>query len=298
MSFGRLPRDVEPREPHLRRLLSYVWWPTLFVLSTCSVYGGMRLGHPIVAFNLTYLALALVVGLLERVMPHQRAWLRNDGQIGADLLHTLLNKGVAQIIITVAVFLGVADWLNLGGAGVWPNGWPLLLQTALGLLIAEAGLYWKHRMAHESPWLWRFHAVHHSMTRLWFFNTGRFHLVDTVTGLVVGMPVLLLLGAPHDVLILVSAITAIIGILTHCNIEMRCGLLNYVFNTPSLHRWHHSKVPDEGNRNYGENLMLLDLLFGTFYLPARQPPLDIGIRHPMPPTFLGQLTAPFTIRPL
>jgi sterol desaturase/sphingolipid hydroxylase (fatty acid hydroxylase superfamily) len=290
------------REPPLRRSLSYVWWPALFGGAVAAVYAGMLRGHPILAFNLTYLGLALVVGVLERVMPHRRAWLRNDGQITADLAHTLLNKSVAQVIIAVAVFLGIADWLRLGGAGmwllVWPSGWPLALQTALGLVIAEAGLYWKHRLAHEWPMLWRFHAVHHSTTRLWFFNTGRFHLVDTVTGLAVGMPALLLLGAPQDVLILVSAVTAFVGILTHCNIEMRCGWLNYVFNTPSLHRWHHSKVPDEGNRNYGENLMLFDLMLGTFYLPARQPPRDIGIRHAMPPTFLGQLTAPFTIRPL
>ena len=282
----------------MRRSLSYVLWPALLVLSIGLVYAGMRLGHPILAFNLTYLVLAAVLGVLERIMPHSRAWLRNDGQIGVDLLHTLLNKGVAQIVITVAVFSGIADWLSLGGGGIWPATWPLALQTVLGLLIVEGGLYWKHRLSHEAPLLWRFHAVHHSMTRLWFFNTGKFHLVDTVTGLAVGMPVLLLFGATQDVMILVSAITAIIGMLTHCNVEMRCGPLNYVFNTPALHRWHHSKVPHEGNRNYGENLMLLDLIFGTFYLPAHRPPLDIGIRYPMPPTFLGQLKAPFIARPL
>ncbi|MBV8165472.1 MAG: sterol desaturase family protein, partial [Alphaproteobacteria bacterium] len=218
---------------------------------------------------------------------------RNDGQIGPDLAHTLLNKGVAQVIIAVVVFLGIADWLSPAGGGLWPTAWPIAAQTALGLVVAEAGLYWKHRLAHEWPVLWRFHAVHHSVTRLWFFNTGRFHLVDTVTGLAVGMPVLLALGAPREVLILVSAITAIIGLLTHCNVEMRCGWLSYVFNTPTLHRWHHSQEPQEGNRNYGENLMLFDLMFGTFLLPARRPPRDIGIRQPMPATFWGQLAAPF-----
>ena len=171
-------------------------------------------------------------------------------------------------------------------------------QTALGLVLAETGLYWKHRLAHEWPVLWRFHAVHHSVTRLWFLNTGRFHLVDTLTGLAVAMPLLLLLGAPSDVMILVSAITAIVGILTHANVEMRCGVLNHVFNTPELHRWHHSKVPAEGNRNYGENLMLFDQLFGTFFLPERRPPSNIGIGHDMPATFWGQLKAPFGPSPL
>jgi sterol desaturase/sphingolipid hydroxylase (fatty acid hydroxylase superfamily) len=258
----------------------------------------MNTGHGVLAFNITYLMLAVTVALLERVMPHERAWLENDGQMRADLAHTVLNKGFAQVLITFIVFMGIADRLAPVDDGIWPIGLPLTLQIVLGLVIAEAGLYWKHRLAHEWPWLWRFHAVHHSVTRLWFFNTGRFHLVDTVTGLMVGMPILLILGAPQDVLLMVSATTAIIGMLTHCNIEMRCGVLNYLFNTPSLHRWHHSKVLEEGNRNYGENLVLFDQLFGTFYNSPRRPPRDIGIVHAMPETFLGQLKIPFTSQPL
>jgi len=262
------------------------------------IYLGMRTGHDVLVFNLTYLGFALTVALIERAMPHEAQWLENDGQMGPDLAHTVLNKGLAQVIITVVTFMGIADWLAPTGPGIWPGTLPLLVQLALGLAIVEFGLYWKHRLAHEWPWLWRFHAVHHSVTRLWFFNTGRFHVVDTVTGLAVGMPVLLLLGAPKDVLLLVSAATAIIGMLTHCNIEMRCGPLNYVFNTPELHRWHHSKDLSEGNRNYGENLMLFDQIFGTFYNSPRRPPVDIGIGHPMPPTFFGQLKIPFTSAPL
>ena len=283
----------------MRRLLSCIWWPLLFCGSVGLIYAGMRTGHDVAAFNITYLTLALSIALLERVMPHEKAWLENDGQMGPDLAHTLLNKGIAQVIITFVAFMGIADALAPTGASLWPAEWPLTVQTALGLVIVEFGLYWKHRLAHEWPWLWRFHAVHHSVTRLWFFNTGRFHLVDTMTGLMVGMPVLLLLGAPRDVLLMVRAITAVVGMLTHCNIEMRCGPLNYIFNTPTLHRWHHSKVLAEGNRNYGENLVLFDLIFGSYFNASdRRPPRDIGIQHDMPTTFLGQLKVPFTSQPL
>lgn len=282
----------------LRRLLSHLLWPVLLAGAVGATYAGMRADNGVVAFNVTYLILALILGLLERVMPHERTWLKNDGQMLPDLAHTIMNKGAAQTIITVITFMGIADWLAPRGGGWWPVQWPLALQTALGLVVVEGGLYWKHRLSHEWPPLWRFHAVHHSVGRLWFFNTGRFHVVDTVLALAVGMPVLLLLGAPREVLLLTSAITAFIGILTHCNVEMRCGVLDYVFNTPTLHRWHHSKKPEEGNRNYGENLMLFDLLFGTFHNPPRRPPADIGIRYPMPKTFLRQLQIPFTRQPL
>jgi ornithine lipid hydroxylase len=282
----------------MRRVLSYVWWPALFALSVGATYLGVRAGYPVLVFNLTYVALAVAIALLERAMPHEVAWLANDGQVVPDIAHTLLNKGVAQVIVVLFAVMGFAQLVAPSQSGWWPHHWPLVAQTALGLVLAEAGLYWKHRIAHEWPPLWRFHAVHHSVTRLWFLNTGRFHLVDTLTGLAVAMPLLLLLGAPHEAMIMVSAITAIIGVLTHSNVEMRCGVLNYVFNTPELHRWHHSKATLEGNRNYGENLMLFDQVFGTFFLPSRRPPVDIGIRHPMPVSFWGQLKAPFGQVPL
>jgi sterol desaturase/sphingolipid hydroxylase (fatty acid hydroxylase superfamily) len=282
----------------MRTALSYVWWPLLFAAPVAAVTYGLEIGQAVLVFNVAYVALAVAIALLERTFPHEEAWLKNDGQVIPDIAHTLLNKGVAQVIVILVTFMGIAELASPDAGALWPGNLPFALQTILGLVIAEFGLYWKHRLAHEWPPLWRFHAVHHSVTRLWFLNTGRFHLVDTLTGLAVAMPVLLLLGAPKDVLIMVSAITAIVGILTHSNIEMRCGVLNLVFNTPQLHRWHHSKVLAEGNRNYGENLVLFDQLFGTYFNAARRPPVDIGISQPMPKTFLGQLAIPFTRAPL
>jgi sterol desaturase/sphingolipid hydroxylase (fatty acid hydroxylase superfamily) len=275
-----------------------VWWPLLLAASIAAVAYGLAIGHAVLVFNIAYIALAIAIALLERTFPHEEAWLKNDGQVIPDVSHTLLNKGVAQVIVVLVTFMGLAELASPAAGSLWPESLPFALQTILGLAIAEFGLYWKHRLAHEWPPLWRFHAVHHSVTRLWFLNTGRFHLVDTLTGLAVAMPVLLLLGAPKDVLIMVSAITAFVGILTHSNVEMRCGVLNLVFNTPELHRWHHSKVLAEGNRNYGENLMLFDQLFGTYFNAARRPPADIGIAQPMPSTFWGQLAIPFTRAPL
>jgi sterol desaturase/sphingolipid hydroxylase (fatty acid hydroxylase superfamily) len=170
----------------------------------------------------------------------------------------------------------------------------MFFQVVLALVVAEFGLYWAHRVAHEWMPLWRFHAVHHSAKKLWFFNTGRFHFIDTFKSIVFTVPCTALVGAPGPVMVWVGGITAFIGILTHCNIRMRFGWLNYIFNTPGLHRWHHSMDLREGNKNYGENLVLWDLIFRTYFNDhARRPPSEIGIRDAMPPTFFGQLAAPF-----
>lgn len=273
--------------------LSFLLWPV--ILSTCIYVTalGLAADHAALYFNITYICLALGLFTLERLMPHERKWLQNDGQMAADLAHTLLNKGFVQILVIVGLTIGIAEVAASKGGGLWPAHWPIAFQIILGLVIAEAGLYAAHRVAHEWPLLWRFHAVHHSAPRLWFFNTGRFHVVDTVTSILLSQPLLFLAGAPSDIFIWVTSITAFIGMLTHCNIEMRFGPLNYVFNTPAVHRWHHSRIPAEGNSNYGENLMLFDVLLRTFYCPKRRPPANIGINDPMPTKFLGQVSHPF-----
>ena len=278
----------------MRILLSCLLWPGLLGLCVAATAAGIAAGHGFLVFNCAYLSLALCLFLLERALPHERAWLENCGQIPVDLAHTLLSKSVVQVVLAVGTAMGLAELLVSSDAGgIWPSDWPLAAQVALGLVIAEFGLYWAHRLAHEWPLLWRFHAIHHSATRLWFFNTGRFHLVDTAVSILISQPLLMLAGAPKEIFIWVSAMTAFIGMLTHCNVEMRFGPLNYLFNTPALHRWHHSMELREGNRNYGENLILFDLLFGTYFNEDRRPPAVIGIREAMPRSFLGQIAAPF-----
>jgi len=282
-------------QPEMTPFLRYASWPLLLLGAIALTELGRRwLGLPLVAVaGGVYLLFALAIFFLERRLPFEPRWLEDDGHMPADLAHTLLNKGSVEILLMLAGVLGLAELIASDGSGPWPADWPLVLQVALGLVVAEAGLYVAHRLGHEIPLLWRVHAVHHSVTRLWFFNTGRFHVIDTVKSIALSQPLLYLAGAPLEVFQWVGLFTAYVGMLTHCNVDMRVGPLNYVFNSPQLHRWHHSMDAREGNRNYGENLMLYDLLFATFFLPDRRPPATIGIREPMPASFLGQLAQPF-----
>jgi sterol desaturase/sphingolipid hydroxylase (fatty acid hydroxylase superfamily) len=64
-----------------------------------------------------------------------------------------------------------------------------------------------------------------------------------------------------------------------------------------LHRWHHSRLLRESNTNYGQNLIVWDIVFGTRFLPAdREPPEDIGIADMpnFPMDYFGQLLSPIT----
>jgi sterol desaturase/sphingolipid hydroxylase (fatty acid hydroxylase superfamily) len=77
---------------------------------------------------------------------------------------------------------------------------------------------------------------------------------------------------------------------------VRLGALNRIFSMAEPHRWHHSRSLLEANTNYGSNLTVWDVVFGTFFLPHdREPPTAIGIADlpDFPAGYLDQLAAPF-----
>ena len=281
----------------LRTAIAWTAWPGLLAICIAISAYGFAVDHPALFFNVAYAFLAVCLFTLEQTMPHERAWNENDGQTFANIAHTLTSKGVVQSLVVFSAVIGLTVYITPvtePGYGIWPRSWPMTAQVLLAVVVAEFGFYWAHRVAHEWPWLWRFHAVHHSVTRLWIVNTGRFHFVDSFKSILIGMAILLALGAPMEVLTWLSAITAFIGMMTHCNVDMRFGALSWWFNTPELHRWHHSKDLREGNKNYSENIMLWDHVFGTYYNSRDyRPPADIGIKEAMPPGFVQQLVWPF-----
>ncbi len=287
----------------LKRLLPPVAWPALLSASLFLTWLGFQAGFdPEMVVLVVYLMLALAILGLEWLMPHERSWQTSDGQTGNDLLHTVFGSAVPEFLakgLVILLFSNLAMHMATGSPGsLWPRDWFFPVQVALAVFVADFGLYWAHRLGHEWMLFWRFHALHHSPPRLWFINTGRFHFVDSFKSTVFGMPLLILLNPPTEIIFWYVACLNYVGILSHCNIELRPGILNYIFNTPGVHRWHHSRKLAESNHNYGEILMLWDLIFGTHFLPKHRPPADLGIDYVVPSGFLAQLAFPFTMREL
>jgi sterol desaturase/sphingolipid hydroxylase (fatty acid hydroxylase superfamily) len=282
--------------------LSYAAWPGLFAICMAVTAYGFSIGHTVLYFNFAYLFLIVSLFFLESYMPHEQEWKHSDGQVLADLGHTLSSKGTVQLIILFSGLIGLSEYIKPMtepvSFGIWPRAWPLWIQVVMGVAIADLPLYWAHRLGHEWGLMWRFHSVHHSVQKLWIINTGRFHFMDSLIKIVVSMALLMALGAPMEVVQWLAAVTAFIGMLTHCNVEMRFGFLSWWFNTPELHRWHHSRKLKESNKNYCENVMIWDHVFGTYFRePARRPPANIGISHFMPPKFRHQIIWPFLSEP-
>lgn len=285
----------------LYAVVSCLLWPILFCSGLAGAYFAFQSPARLFWFNVVYLSVVALIALFERLMPYEETWLKKDGETFNDVAHTLLNKGGVQVAAAIGTSFPmavamVAQPVLVSPAHLWPDQWPLALQVILGLIIAELGLYAAHRLAHENLSLWRFHALHHSVERLWVINTGRFHVVDSLIKISLSQIPLYLLGAPLSVFLWISAVTAFIGLLTHCNIDVRTGPLDWILSTPRLHRWHHSRLLAEGNTNYGENLVLWDQILGTYYNPPRPSSIDIGISGRVAKGFFAQLVQPFSAK--
>jgi sterol desaturase/sphingolipid hydroxylase (fatty acid hydroxylase superfamily) len=244
----------------------------------------------------------LLVLVLERVFPYQKSWLHSTGDLQVDVGFALVDSVWLELIRPLILAGGVVGggWLAARvGADLWPHGWPLLAQLLLALVYAEFFKYWVHRWEHEVDLLWRLHATHHSVPRLYFLNAARFHPLDIGLDTLVGAGSLALLGCPESMMALFFLVATVHGFFQHANLQIRCGPLNWFFSMAELHRWHHSPVTAEANHNYGQNLIVWDVVFGTRWLPAdRKPPAEVGLDNlpRFPTTLLGQLASPFRWR--
>ena len=284
----------------LERVVSVSVFPVVFGGSLLCALALMRRGmEPNLAVAGPTLVPAGIVLVLERLFPHHRSWLRNHGDLGVDVAYLAwsgLFAGLAQAGIYLAI-APAAVWLSARvGAPLWPQAWPWLAQLVLALVVAELPKYWFHRLEHEHDFLWRIHATHHSVPRLYWVNAARFHPLDIAIDTGLGLTVLVLLGCGGPVIALFLLVSAVHGYFQHANVELRLGPLNWFFSMAELHRWHHSKTVREANHNYGQNLIVWDWVFGTRFLPSdREPPEETGLADlpAFPTTFWAQQLSPF-----
>jgi len=268
-----------------------------------SVGGGIALmnrgNSPEAVTGWIIFASYLGVALLERLFPLHPEWSRSHGDVRTDIAlavtNGVVNLGAQPLVLAGSV--GIATWAsaNYGGT-IWPNEWPLVVQIFPALILAELVEYTCHRAMHEVPWLWRFHAPHHSARRLYWLNALRFHPADIFLVGPGKLIPLAALGADGRVLALVLIFSAVHGVYQHANLPCRLGALNWIFSMAELHRWHHSPLTAEANHNYGGNLIFWDIVFGTRWLPKdREPPTSTGIADlpNFPDGYVAVIAAPF-----
>jgi sterol desaturase/sphingolipid hydroxylase (fatty acid hydroxylase superfamily) len=254
--------------------------------------------HEFVGFVVVFLFGFILIPIFERIYPYRQRWNTADGDLKTDLVNLFVNIGITSLekpILTALLIAASGVMAAQTNVSVWPSNWPLIAQLFLMLLIAEFGRYWVHFAAHKVPALWRLHANHHSPNRLYFLNAARFHPIEKFIFQIPEVVPFILLGTNIETLTLYFVFNSLHGLFQHSNIKLQLGFLNYVFSMTELHRWHHSKNIDESDRNFGNNLIIWYIVFGTFFYPRNPQVGEVGLNNPdYPKSYVKQITAPFS----
>ena len=232
----------------------------------------------------------------ETYFPHRREWKPSTNEVRTDLTFLTIIQIGLPLLISLIITPTLTRLLTIRGVtdSIWPHHFPVWAQVILMLLISDFLRYWLHRAFHKYTPMWRFHAVHHSPHRLYWLNVGRFHPIEkTVQYLFDALP-FVLIAVSTEVLAAYLVFYAVNGFYQHSNCEVRLGPLNYIVSGPELHRWHHSELIEESDNNYGNNLIIWDILFRTRFLPKDREVGTLGLINRNYPTgFVEQMKTPF-----
>ena len=239
--------------------------------------------------------LALIFIPLEKIFPKRRTQIILRPEWQTDLIYFCIGHFFIQIIALVAItpaalFFG---WINLGLLRNVVSTWPFLLQFFCALFLTDLAQYTMHRFFHLNRIAWRFHAIHHSIKSLDWLAGSRLHLIDIFVTRAFAFIPLYVMGFSEKVTVTVVIFIAFQAVFIHSNTNLNFGFLKYIFATPQYHHWHHSDDPKTYNKNFAVHLPLIDLMFGTYYLPGNEWPAGYGIQETLPTGYLGQLRHPF-----
>jgi len=224
--------------------------------------------------------------LLTPVVPRKslRTW----------LMHYQLNMllgvsfAVAGAISAMAIsalshhfHLGIIDLRFAAGHGAWAVVGVFMLST----LICDFFYYWYHRSLHTFPVLWQIHKLHHMDPQMDVVTVGRQNWIEGFTHTLFAITLPALLFKLDQVNFFDAGVTgATIGIVASCwgpffhaNVKLHLGKAAVLLQAPQLHRIHHSRLPQHQDKNFVNYFPIWDLLFGTYYRPARDeyPPTGV-----------------------
>ena len=234
--------------------------------------------------------------ILARLMPCNPGmypWKSVRGLVTDAIYWFMMPLFLSQVRIYM-VAIGIAVLYRGAEPDLLPvKDWPLWLQAVVILLLQDVILYWIHRLFH-SPLAWKFHAVHHSPHVLDWMSTMRTHPVNYVLEFTLADVIVVLLGFSVPALLALAAINTAYSSMVHANLNWTFGPLRHVFASPVFHRWHHTTQEAGLDKNFASTFPFLDVLFGTFYMPAGKLPEQFGNGDAdFPEDFLGQLVYPF-----
>jgi sterol desaturase/sphingolipid hydroxylase (fatty acid hydroxylase superfamily) len=244
----------------------------------------------IYAAALLFPSLVLLAGcsLIERLVADERPPRASDHFIWVVQFVFAVSVLAASALISMAN-LAPDPLVQLEPRSDSYGDWALYMLAYLpALLLWEIGYYWLHRAQHHFPWLWKFHAVHHSQHDLDVAH-GLTHPFEHVTRIVLGSMVLgFLVRFDLTALYLFVALIALQSKTAHMRAPIHFGRLGGILLADNRYHFiHHSRDPADFNTNFSDRFPFIDMMFGTYRAPRPVLP-QTGLLDRAPPATLAQ----------
>ena len=172
---------------------------------------------------------------------------------------------------------------------------PWIVQFFLAVVIADLAEYFVHLALHKVPFLWRFHAIHHSSKALDWIAGSRSHFVDDtlVRGFIL---VPLMFGFSQSIIFAYLIFVTLHATWTHCNFGPNAKWLEKYLVMPRYHHWHHTSQKEGIDKNFAIHFPWIDRIFGTYYYPDEWPEKYGLDGEEIAPGFWRQTIEPFTFK--
>jgi sterol desaturase/sphingolipid hydroxylase (fatty acid hydroxylase superfamily) len=247
-------------------------------------------------FILDLLGSTLIFVAIEKLFPLYKgqAVFRKEWQ--TDLKHFAVNHFIVGLILLVVNFLlhHLFGWLQSSSFQQYVQHIAFVPQLLLCILAADMAQYWTHRAYHEVPFMWRFHAVHHSVKTMDWLAGSRQHMLELIFTRVCVLAPLYVLGFSEAVMNAYILVVGFQAVFNHANVHLPWGPLKYVIVTPNFHHWHHASDDEAIDKNYAAHYAFLDYLFGTAVKSTKKFPEKYGVVGDyMPDGFVRQQMFPF-----
>ena len=215
------------------------------------------------ALSVTSPMIIIAVLLLEQVSERHAGWRMNRQEFFTDLYYSVLS---ATVIVWLTEKLA-EDPLKtakaaLGIKTAWVVQMPWLVQVMLAIFLLEFGQYWMHRLMHNWKPFWLTHAPHHHVTQL---NAAKGAIGNPIELFLISLSVLALFDFDEKALFAAFNTMGVISVFAHANVRSDPPIwYSFFFTTIRHHRLHHSTDYESTRCNYGNSLILLDRVFGTY----------------------------------